>query len=87
MREIKWVTHRKNKTWDPTSAEARSDGFGPPEPPVAVVCMHCGKGYMSDRMVWGTKPGTRAMSPLWWCPTENCDGAGYGFDIYRADGK
>lgn len=87
MSRVKWVNHKKDKQWDGTSPEAREDSFAPPVEPVAVVCVHCGKGYMSDRMVWGTKEGMRATSPLWWCPTDNCDGAGYGFDVVRVDGK
>lgn len=68
---------------DPNSKQARRDQFKPPETPVFVRCLHCGEQYMSDKMFFGTKAEimTWKGAPLWFCPTEYCDGAGYGFDI------
>lgn len=56
------------------------DGFGPPDPPVEVRCMHCCAAYQSDQMVFEQRHGM--PDKLWWCPTPNCRGAGFRFDIY-----
>lgn len=49
------------------------DPFAPPikENPV-VECLHCGEQYRSWEM---------RFDDIWYCKNEECDGAGFGFDI------
>ncbi len=42
-----------------------------------VECLHCGERYRSDSIRYILRYGDN----LWWCPTDGCDGAGFGFDI------
>lgn len=62
------------------------DPMAPPKEPIMVTCWHCGKFYMSDKIAWGRKrqmnAGIDGDQPLWWCPTPECDGAGFGHDIH-----
>lgn len=62
------------------------DAFSPPKTPIMVTCWHCGKFYTSDKIAWGRKrhmnAGSNGDQPLWWCPTPECDGAGFGHDIH-----
>ena len=58
--------------------EALEDPFGPPDKVCVVQCLHCGKQFLSSLMVW-RKHGE---DWLWMCPTEGCDGGGFGFDIH-----
>lgn len=64
-----------------TKPTKETDGFGPPNPPREVKCLHCGSKYMSDKMLYEERDGME----LWWCAVLSCDGAGYGFDIFDAD--
>ena len=69
---------------DPTSPEG--DPFYPPAVPTLVQCMHCGEVYDSYLIQWLIEPGLDGRpSGMWRCPTENCDGAGFGFDIFPLD--
>ena len=62
--------------------EALEDCFKPPDEPCQVRCLHCGQEYCSSRIVW-RQAGERGF---WCCPIEDCDGAGFMFDIFPADG-
>ena len=48
--------------------------------------MHCNRSFMSNEMwfqrVIGDKSG---FAGFWMCPTPNCDGAGFTFDIFPTD--
>lgn len=73
----------------------RADPFPPPKEPVLAQCLHCGKRYWTDKMRWEyrlvfqhsavreLKESDKAPRPLWWCATEQCDGAGFGYDIHE----
>lgn len=62
------------------------DCFAPPEEPCECYCLHCGRTFMSDRMwfqaVINSRDGFRGF---WMCPTPNCGGAGFTFDIFPTD--
>src|SRR5215470_13282471 len=68
------------------SGEARDDPMAPPEIPCQCYCLHCGRVFMSDQMwfqrVVGDKHG---FDGFWMCPTPNCSGAGFTFDIFPTD--
>ena len=44
-------------------------------------CLHCGETFNEQEIVYEERFGRT----LWWCPTEDCDGAGVGMDIRSAD--
>jgi len=77
----------KTKKLSPTSQRAKKDSLGPPEQSVLCKCWHCGEQYQSSKMFYGHKEGivTLNNTPLWWCPTEDCDGAGFRFDIHPVE--
>ncbi len=55
-----------------------NDPFAPNlESTQVVTCLHCGSSYEERQVAWQFRHGQW----LWWCPTQNCDGAGVGFDI------
>jgi hypothetical protein len=47
-----------------------------------MQCRHCGSTFPEDRMIYGYKPGTVSIAPIWWCAVLACDGACVGFDIH-----
>ncbi|HYE61955.1 MAG TPA: hypothetical protein VD997_08150 [Phycisphaerales bacterium] len=64
----------------------KDDHFGPPEKPCEVTCLHCGKRYGSELIVWRVstmKDGSQ--HGFWCCPVPGCDGAGFLMDIYPVD--
>lgn len=77
----------------PVPYTRRKDMFAPPKTPVAVRCMHCNAKYQSSKIKYEYRlenrvtaitavPTTDAqIEPMWWCKDEDCDGAGFGFDI------
>jgi len=61
--------------------EAEKDVFRPPTIPTIVQCLHCGEEYESYMIQWIESRDTG----FWCCPTEGCDGKGFGFDILPID--
>ena len=64
----------------------KRDAFAPPPVPVECFCMHCHRTFMSDQM-WLQKAvnGGDGFEGFWMCPTPNCSGAGFTFDIFPTD--
>ena len=63
-----------------------SDPMAPPREPCECWCLHCGRTFMSDRMWFQRVVGDPQGFPgFWMCPTPNCDGAGFTFDIFPTD--
>jgi hypothetical protein len=62
------------------------DPMAPPEVPCECYCLHCQRTFMSDRIwlqrVRGSQDG---FEGFWMCPTPNCSGAGFTFDIFPTD--
>jgi hypothetical protein len=78
---------------EPDAAAENADGFdphtdpmAPPREPCECYCLHCERVFMSSEM-WFQRvindPG--GFPGFWMCPTPNCDGAGYLFDIFPTD--
>ena len=65
--------------------EALSDCFRPPDIPVVVQCLHCGREYDSYLIWWDEQIIDGERSGFWRCPTPGCGGAGFGFDIHPVD--
>jgi hypothetical protein len=63
-----------------------NDPFGPPAISTVVHCIHCGEEYDSYRIEWRIERDLDGQSHgFWCCPMENCDGKGFGFDIFPVD--
>jgi len=62
------------------------DFFHPPAIPTLVHCIHCHEEYESYLIEWREcldEKGVRRG--FWCCPIPECDGAGFGFDIFPLD--
>jgi len=66
--------------------DPRTDAMAPPQEVCECTCLHCGRVFMSDQMwfqkVVNAKDGFQGF---WMCPTPNCSGAGFCFDIFPTD--
>src|SRR3954468_19489206 len=64
----------------------RDDPMRPPKDPCECWCMHCRRTFMSTE-IWFQRvlndPG--GFKGFWMCPTPNCGGAGFNFDIFPTD--
>ncbi len=63
-----------------------ADCFKPPAVPTEVGCLHCQQTYDSYLIEWRVYTASDG-SPhgFWCCPTPDCDGKGFGFDIFPTD--
>jgi hypothetical protein len=66
--------------------DGRGDCFAPPAEPCECYCLHCQRVFMSDG-IWFQKVinARDGFKGFWMCPTPNCDGAGFTFDIFPTD--
>ena len=49
-------------------------------------CLHCHETYDSYLIEWRIETDEKGEKHgFWCCPTENCDGRGFGFDILPTD--
>ncbi len=69
-----------------SDADNRTDCFAPPAEPCECYCLHCNRVFMSDG-IWFQKVinARDGFEGFWMCPTPNCDGAGFTFDIFPTD--
>jgi hypothetical protein len=74
------------EAWDANDARRQDDQMAPPMEPCECYCLHCQRVFMSDQMwfqkVVNSKDGFKGF---WMCPTPNCSGAGFTFDIFPTD--
>ena len=62
-----------------------TDPFRPPTIPTQVHCLHCGEEYESYLIEWVEATADDKVEGFWRCPTPDCDGRGFGFDILPTD--
>ncbi|MBX7106176.1 MAG: hypothetical protein K1X57_19000 [Gemmataceae bacterium] len=63
-----------------------NDSFYPPAIPTLVHCTHCGEEYESYLMEWRVSRNASGVARgFWCCGTPNCDGIGFGCDIWPID--
>lgn len=63
-----------------------NDPFGPPVISTVVHCIHCGEEYDSYRIEWRVEHDANGcVHGFWCCPMPDCDGKGFGFDIFPVD--
>ena len=79
-------TQEEGPAWDADDPRRQKDQFAPPAEPCECYCLHCNRTFTSDQIwfqrVIGDKNG---FEGFWRCPTPNCDGAGFTFDIFPTD--
>jgi hypothetical protein len=62
------------------------DPYGPPKEPCECWCMHCNRTFMSSELWFQRVIGDpQGFEGFWMCPTPNCSGAGFTFDIFPTD--
>jgi hypothetical protein len=60
--------------------------MGPPAEPCECWCMHCNRTFLSSEMWFQRVIGDpQGFKGFWMCPTPNCGGAGFCFDIFPTD--
>ena len=72
--------------WDADDERRQKDCFAPPKEPCECWCMHCRRVFMSDG-IWFQRVvnDPQGFAGFWMCPTPNCGGAGFTFDIFPTD--
>src|SRR3954469_20743284 len=76
---------RDGRAGDPAGAD-HDDPMGPPKEPCECWCMHCRRTFMSTQIWFQRVIGDpRGFHGFWMCPTPNCSGAGFTFDIFPTD--
>src|SRR4051795_7069210 len=72
--------------WDANDRRRQHDQFAPPVEPCECYCLHCQRTFMSDG-IWFQKivGDPKGFEGFWMCPTPNCDGKGFTFDIFPTD--
>ena len=65
---------------EPDRLDPEADPFRPPDVPIEVECIHCGREYDSYLIEWREEPDADGqLHGFWCCPTPGCDGRGFGF--------
>ena len=68
------------------SLNPENDPFSPPAISTVVHCIHCGEEYDSYRIEWRVERDLDGQAHgFWCCPMADCDGKGFGFDIFPVD--
>jgi hypothetical protein len=72
--------------WDADDSRRQKDCFAPPQEPCECYCLHCRRTFTSDRIWFQRIIGDpMGLEGFWMCPTPNCSGAGFTFDIFPTD--
>ena len=75
-----------DELWDRHDARRQADQMAPPEERCECYCLHCGRTFCSDGMWFQRVVGDPdGFEGFWMCPTPNCSGAGFTFDIFPTD--
>ena len=71
----------------PDEPAGRADPFGPPAEPCECFCLHCRRVFSSGGMWFQpvVNGPPESTDGFWMCPTANCGGAGFTFDIFPTD--
>lgn len=74
------------EAWDAHDPRRQRDQFAPPQESCECWCMHCRRVFMSDQ-IWFQRVinDPQGFEGFWKCPTPNCSGAGFTFDIHPTD--
>ena len=76
----------RRAAWDAGDERRQKDCFAPPQEPCECYCLHCRRTFMSDQIWFQRIIGDpMGLEGFWMCPTPNCSGAGFTFDIFPTD--
>ena len=76
----------REPAWDADDERRQRDQMAPPKEPCECYCLHCNRVFMSDGMWFQRVINSRdGFEGFWMCPTPNCGGAGFTFDIFPTD--
>ena len=71
---------------DPLPSPDPHDCYAPPAEPCECFCLHCQRVINSADMWFQPVTGSPdGFAGFWMCPTPNCGGAGFSFDIHPTD--
>ena len=78
--------HESGERWDKDDPRRKDDSFAPPTVPCECHCLHCGRTFSSEG-IWFQQVinDPQGFKGFWMCPTPNCSGAGFTFDIFPTD--
>lgn len=80
------VPEEDEDRWDADDERRQRDCFAPPKEPCECYCLHCGRTFSSEGIWFQRVIGDRhGLEGFWMCPTPNCSGAGFTFDIFPTD--
>lgn len=93
MRKMSSERHRSEnresdeaaEAWDANDPRRRADPFAPPTEPCECFCLCCRRTFLSDGIWFQKVRGGDTLDGFWMCPTPNCGGAGFTFDIFPTD--
>lgn len=78
----------EQEAWDADDPRRQKDQWAPPAEPCECFCLHCRRTFMSDKIWFQKINGARdGLEGAWMCPTPNCGGEGFTFDIFPVDPK
>ena len=78
--------HDPADDWDAHDERRQKDQFAPPQEPCECYCLHCGRVFTSDAIWFQRVINSRdGFEGFWMCPTPNCGGSGFTFDIFPTD--
>lgn len=69
----------------PSSPDPDTDPFRPPDIPTEVQCIRCGHEFESYLIEWRKWRERGEDFGAWCCPTPDCAGRGFGFDLLPTD--
>jgi len=69
----------------PSNPDPETDPFRPPQIPTEVQCIRCGREFESYLIEWRQWREGGEDFGAWCCPTEECEGRGFGFDLLPTD--
>jgi hypothetical protein len=72
--------------WDANDPRRQKDCFAPPSEPCECYCISCGRTFDSEQ-IWFQRVinDPQGFEGFWMCPTPNCGGAGFTFEIFPTD--
>jgi len=72
--------------WDANDPRRQKDCFAPPAEPCECYCISCGRTFSSEQ-IWFQRVinDPQGFEGFWMCPTPNCGGAGFTFEIFPTD--
>ena len=79
------MSERDDHAGGAEGADGSDDCFAPPREPCECFCLHCRRTFMSSEIWFQRVIGDPHLDGFWMCPTPNCSGAGFTFDIFPTD--